>query len=146
MRLIHYGNTVYSPDKVKNIINSEWRNKPKGGLWTSPVASSYGWKEWCEAESWGDLTASFEVDFTGRILIINSYEDLIDIPFNEDTCPRVDFESLLPDYDAIWLTRQGESDTRHTSPFDLYGWDCECVLVLNKDCLSVKKAPLVMRG
>ncbi len=41
--------------------------------------------------------------------------------------PVLDFEKLARDFDGIWLTAEGQWDTRMTSP-NLYGWDVECVL------------------
>jgi len=37
MHLIHYGSNKYDPKKVLPITNKGLPNKPKGGLWTSPV-------------------------------------------------------------------------------------------------------------
>lgn len=40
-------------------------------------------------------------------------------------------EILKGGYDSIWLTEEGEANTRnfmHTP--NLYGWDCECVCLL----------------
>ena len=51
----------------------------------------------------------------------------------------IDFEKMLSDgIDAIYLTEKGEQETRFESP-GLYGWDCECVLVMNPDCITTKK-------
>jgi hypothetical protein len=33
--------------------------------------------------------------------------------------------------DAIHLTERGEHETRLSQPYSLYGWDCECVLIMN---------------
>jgi len=44
----------------------------------------------------------------------------------------LDFEQLSKTYDAVWLTYNGERKTRYSNP-DLYGWDCESVLILNKN-------------
>ena len=43
--LIHYGSSKFSERKFWPIRNSDWRVKPTGGLWTSPVASKWGWKD-----------------------------------------------------------------------------------------------------
>lgn len=42
-------------------------------------------------------------------------------------------------YDGILLTWNGQKKTRFTSDpnFDLYDWDVESLLVLNKDCIEV---------
>jgi len=50
MKLIHYGAREYNPDLVQPITNANTWCKPYGGLWTSPVDSKWGWKDWCKAE------------------------------------------------------------------------------------------------
>ena len=43
-----------------------------------------------------------------------------------------DFEGMVrAGIDAIWLTAHGESATRFSRPYSLYGWDCESVLIMN---------------
>jgi len=48
MKLIHYGSTSFDPKKFNPVLNSYI--KPTGGLWTSPIDSEFGWKDWCTAE------------------------------------------------------------------------------------------------
>jgi len=43
-----------------------------------------------------------------------------------------DYEECATRYDAIHLTDRGQWATRMTHPKNLYGWDCESVLILNK--------------
>lgn len=47
--LIHYGSDEFVFEWFNEVRNSYWV-KPTGGLWTSPVKSEWGWKQWCEAE------------------------------------------------------------------------------------------------
>lgn len=128
MKLIHYGETKYDPDRVKPIRN-QWI-KPKGGLWTSPIDSNYGWIDFCDFRPI-DKDEYFEVILTDncRILKIDSFEDFIVLPFMDDK--YLDFEEISKEYDVIWLTEKGESETRCEYPKSLYGWDCESVLILN---------------
>jgi hypothetical protein len=139
MTLIHYGANKYDPTLVKPILNA-WV-KPRGGLWTSPVDSEYGWKDWCEGENYGhcDESNSFRLQLKSdaRILKIDSLEDLLKLPmkdFNGLPSKYPDFECLSKKYDAIWLTVDGQNETRHSFPNNLYGWDCESVLILNPNC------------
>lgn len=133
MRLIHFGSTNYQPEKFNPISDRLFWNKPNGGLWTSPVNSKYGWKQWCKDESFclSNLTKYFEIEFTGTILKINSISDMEKLPWVELQGKHfVSFQSLCPIkffYDAIHLTVRGLAVTRHK----LYGWDCETVLVMN---------------
>jgi len=137
LELVHYGSLEFKKELVLPVTNSPRRNKPKGGLWTSPVGPCFGWKDWCEAESYGDTCKCFNLEFVGSLLRIDSVEDMLRLPWEgEDMFPWIDFERLAGKYDAIHLTENGENDTRFTNPKSLYGWDCETVFVMNKDCLK----------
>lgn len=47
-----------------------------------------------------------------------------------------DFEAIHEaGVDAVYLTQQGERETRFNDP-SLYGWDCECVLVMNSEAIN----------
>ena len=141
MNLITYGcGETFDKSKFKPILNSYCSNKPAPGtgLWTSPVDSYYGWRHWCEAENFGDLSVSFLTTFTGNIATINSYCDLDCLSSIEGKFrPVPDFERIFNDgIDAIFLTEHGQEETRYSHPKNLYGWDCECLLIMNLDCIS----------
>ena len=139
MTLIHYGCPHWVPSHFVFPENLPAFVKPKGGLWASPVDSNYGWKEWCQQEEFhtGSLKHWFVFEFTGRIMTINTETDLkkmcfrsvIDIPYLQMQFP--DFEELAKKTDAIYLTETGQWKTRLLMGPNLYGWDCECVLILN---------------
>lgn len=146
MSLIHYGAREFKPGMVKPIVNEGWV-KPKGGLWTSPVQSEWGWKDWCEAEEfrWTSLNVSFELKLSqdARLCVIDNAYDLRCLPMVSvgymDRC-YPDFEKIAKEADAIWLTEAGQRETRFCRfedgvsngiNTDLYGWDCESVLILN---------------
>ena len=133
--LVTYGlGNVLRPELIKTIGNRNFV-KPKGGLWASPVASAYGWKEWCEAEQFGDLSTHFEFRFTGKTLTIDSEFDLLAVPW-QGYGP--DFEAMAASgIDAVYLTEAGQDATRFSDP-GLYGWDCECVLVMNRGCVTAR--------
>lgn len=134
----------YLPEKFQAIRNRQ-HVKPFGGLWGSPVGSAYGWREWCQAEEWGDLSTCFTVEYTGNTLVIDRIADLAHLPWQDyprDYGPYdtgfswPDYEKLLSDgVDAVYLTERGQGETRFTDP-GLYGYDCECVLVMNPNCLK----------
>jgi hypothetical protein len=118
-------------------IKNRTHTKPAGGLWASPVGCAYGWKEWGEAESFGDFTQKFETMYEGRTLTINSLRDLAGVIWQRDFygTSYPDYEAMLRlGVDGIYMTEQGESETRHSQP-GLYGYDCECVLVMNPECV-----------
>lgn len=144
MHLIHYGNYDFDDQKFEEVKNREWM-KPKGGLWTSPITSKWGWKDWCNAENFREcnISNSFEVKLNenAKILIINSCYDLdkiLKISFKLDLIGRkiLDYEKLAQQYDAIHLTENGQRKTRY-SINNLYGWDCETVFIMNKNCFKI---------
>lgn len=143
LRLVHYGASHYYPKEFNPISDVPFRNKPRGGLWSSPVGSSFGWREWCEAEQYGDLKKSFDFDFVGSVLKIDSVADMESLPWIECNGSHfISFQALCApgfSYDAIHLTERGQQETRFSFPKSLYGWDCECVLVLNPKSISFKK-------
>lgn len=143
LTVIHYGEKQYQPSKIKPIENGRWV-KPKGGLWTSPINSNWGWKDWCEGENFRDCNEanSFKLKFKSdaKIMIIDSLKDLLDLPkCNIDYGDNYkkeypNFELLATMCDAIWLTEKGQNETHLSYPISLYGWDCESVLILNGEC------------
>jgi hypothetical protein len=140
MILIHYGDKSFDPNKFKPIENIGFV-KPRGGLWTSPIDSNWGWKDWCHAEDF--RTCKIGNSFTmvlksdSKVLKIDSLDDLKNIPFIEHFkgISYPDFEKISESYDAIWLTENGQIETRFSSPQHLYGWDCESVLILNPESI-----------
>ena len=137
MKLRHYGSKTCDLRKFKAIKNGYWVKPSKGGLWTSPVDSEWGWKDWNDSEEFVvcDDQNSFIVYLKedAKILTIDSHEDLLNAPLTDML--RLDFEHIAETYDAIWLTIKGQRDTRFSYPVTLYGWDCETVLILNKKCI-----------
>jgi hypothetical protein len=115
--------------------------KPQGGLWTTPLGSTYGWKQWCTEENFqpDSLASSFIVEFTGRAMVIDTYQDLRSFPWvpflpGMKSLLSPDWEHIKTVADGIWLTEQGQRQTRWSEP-NLYGWDCESFLVLNPTCI-----------
>lgn len=134
--LIHYGAKKYKPELIKPITNIN-REKPYGGLWTSPIDSNWGWKNWCDSENFREC--NIENSFTlklydwSKICVIDSVSDLMNLPYYENYMKFLDFEEIAKNYDAIWLTDNGQTKTKFSNP-SLYGWDCESVLILNPKC------------
>ncbi|MCK9429605.1 MAG: hypothetical protein M0R17_06335 [Candidatus Omnitrophica bacterium] len=54
LTLIHYGSKIYAPKLFLPIQNRLYFCKPKGGLWTSPINSNWGWKDWCTSENFSE--------------------------------------------------------------------------------------------
>lgn len=116
--------------------------KPKsGGLWTSPVDSVNGWREWCENEDFNvwKLEKSFRLEIsTKHLLVIDSGDDfetkMVGSYMEMGSCglTEIDWRSLVETYHGIWLTAKGESETRFSFPYNLCMWDCETVLLFNE--------------
>lgn len=146
MRLIHYGSNAYKEDRFVKVTNSMWHSiKPSGGLWTSPIDSDFGWIDWCIENEFGcDLSKSFTIKISPdtRICKIDCADDLDKLPWLTKefdsgwTLHCIDFEKARRSYDAVWLTYKGERETRYTKPRNLYGWDCESVVILNKEVIQ----------
>ncbi len=96
----------------------------------------------CKDNEFGDCKEdkSFKLKFhsESKIIIIDSFNDLNMLPRSENKLrlsESLDFELLSTIADAIWLTDKGQSATRHSMPISLYGWDCESILIMNKNCV-----------
>lgn len=152
MEYIHYGSSKFDPKRWKDVRGSEggFFNKPDGGLWASPVDSEYGWLAWCSCEKFdlNRLKKSFRFTIapTARILELTP-DNVWDLPgdevlrkrfgwmpYNVGTFSRVigiDFAKLSEDYDVLVC-----SITKYPALYRfLYGWDCDCILVLNKEVI-----------
>lgn len=144
MNLVHYGSDKYEPEKFSK-ISDHYFVKPQGGLWTSPVKSKFGWKEWCLAEDFrvASLLKKFSMRFCGNVFVINCMSDLNDLTWqlfpSSAYLSYPLWEPLVKQgVDAVHLTLSGERTTRFGDVSkSLYGWDCETVLIMNSKCINV---------
>ena len=140
-RLVTYGcGTAFDAQAWEPIRNRDFC-KPDGGLWASPVGASWGWQQWCESEQWGDLSTRFETEFCGRVFTIDGLGDAKRMPWRTNAKYSwglwPDFEAMLAaGVQAIHMTERGQDEMRFCYPYSLYGWDCECVLVMDANCIS----------
>lgn len=144
---VHYGHDEFHlPDPIRN---SNWRNKPIGGLWASRKDDPYGWKSWCEREEFRLHTFDQSFEFTlkdyANILVLSNRDQLDNLPkidshgipeltYNKEDWKSecyLDFKKLKQDYDAIELTDVGQFY------WALYGWDCNSILIMNPDIVEV---------
>lgn len=140
IKCIVYGKSKFCPSKFDPIKNRAWI-KPKGGLWSSPIDSKWGWKDWCESEEFNieKLSEFFEFTFKGKLLKIDSIEDASKLPWIKHPgfelsfflSASPDYEKIVKEYDGILLTEKGENQTRFAKGHSFYGWDCETVLIMN---------------
>lgn len=139
MELIHYGSEKFEPERFRPIADNHFM-KPLGGFWGCPIHAERSWPQWCLDEDFHteNLKRSFRFRFEGRLLIIDGLKDLRKIPWvtpRRYWCFPLFQPLLLLGVDAIWLTERGQYLTRHTHPRNLYGWDCESVLVMNPETI-----------
>lgn len=141
-RYIHYGHKEFDPQKFQEIKNVPMFPKPNGGLWASPIDAKHGWKNWCEAENFRECSQDNSFSFTlrndARVYHIRSVTDVKAMPqVNTEISVYYvpNFEKMLADgWDAIEL-HLSECGALYWA---LYGWDCDCILVLNPDIVEVK--------
>jgi hypothetical protein len=148
--LVHYGNDKYNKFLFRKIENIDFV-KPNGGLWTSPIDSKYGWRHFIANNSeYSDFLEKrffLSLKKTAKVLVINCYEDFIQLPvvISNKFYESLDFELITEYYDAIWVTMKGLAETAHhrrnsrkgpIMPPNLWGWDVETVLLLNKDAIA----------
>ena len=140
---IHYGYKQFDPQLFEIPTNRPWKNKPNGGLWASETDAPYGWEAWCKENEFRlcdkDNSFEFEIKDGANIVELNSIEDLDKIAFIIPDCRHsgipslpVDFEKMCHDgVDAIVfnISKDGRLYWR------LYGWDCDCILVLNPEVI-----------
>lgn len=143
-RYIHYGDVAFDSDKFVPVKNQEWgAAKPTGGFWASQIDSEWGWKQWCESEEFCVDELSQHFTFTlkedARVCHIKSVEDLYRLPkwqgIFKSTWYPIDFEKAMENWDAIQLHLSDEvkDDWLEGLYFKLYGWDCDSILIMNKN-------------
>lgn len=145
---IHYGSSKFH--SFLPVHNQPLMTKPFGGLWGSPIDSPNSWKDWClrnkaYVES---LNKSFQFTLSNNARIIHLYsvDQLKELPKCTDNCPPgIDLHDIytLLDFEKIQQTADGIelhlSEERHTEEtilghglyFQLYGWDCDSILIFN---------------
>ena len=163
-KYIHYGSSEFRKDWFEPIANRLYSNKPEGGLWASPIGDDvFGWFDWCTSEQFKisglDEHFIFSLKDDSKILRLKTKKDIYELSRDVlrpnlwrstvkeyktysdflDACEnmRVDivlnFEKLLElGYDAI------EYSVAELY-FELYGWDCDCILILNPNCIIIAK-------
>lgn len=146
MEYIHYGNTKFDPDLFRPIRNEFV--KPLGGMWASPVEAGYGWKDWNESSQCRECDEANSFRFTlkdgANVVHIYSVDDLKKLPQSKKqrmwSSYMLDFEKMLEQgVDAIELHLSEEKEHGPTDGlyFALYGWDCDSILIMNKDIIQM---------
>lgn len=145
MKYLTVGINSLEKDKFNNVTNIG-RNKPIGGLWCSPYtpneSSDSPWIEFCRTEEFcseDELNRGIIINLKDNInlLIIDKLNDLEKIleEYSINVCrytSYLDFEKLSDKYDGVYLSDNGQWETR----LSLYGWDVESLLLFNLDCVE----------
>lgn len=138
---IHYGSKKFDKNLFKIPKNGSRSNKPNGGLWASDIKSKFGWRDWCRTETYKNCdnedSFCFKLSNNANIFKINSVDDVYNMPLQTDilglrSIKVIDFELMLKNgTDVIEFNLSNDSDLY----FALYGWDCDCILVLNSEVI-----------
>lgn len=143
---IHYGDKEFKEKLFMPINNKDFFVKPLGGLWASRDNARYGWIKWCKDEKFNLNKYSennyfkFRLKDNSKVLIISNRNQLKKLPqinmkekfgFNL-SWTTLDFSKIAEEYDAMEVLI---SEDRQLY-WDLYGWDCDSLLVFNKDCIE----------
>lgn len=150
--------TKFDKNKFTPVSNYNHHvNKPQGGLWGSPVTDDYDniistWHEWCVGNHFTQGLSNYYIEYNikndSKLYIIDNQDDFInliesydkvksDLPINMFIYPN--FEEISKDYDGIYLTQKGQFDTHmpfENISYNLYGWDCECLLLFTPDIIT----------
>jgi len=152
MEYVHYGHKEFDESLFQPIQNDLFV-KPNGGLWASPIGAKNGWKEWCEAENFKDCESSnsfrFSLSDNANVLHLRCTEDLKRLPLNPKAIGYaliskywLDFEQILNsgiDAIEVHISEDNGDDWHDSLYYNLYGWDCDSILIMNKDIVEVIK-------
>lgn len=145
---VHDGHSNFDINLFKHISCRENFNKPLGGLWASPVDSSYTWEQWCldnnfnytigEDKYFQGEQFRFKLKDNARLLSITSAKQLDELPqIKNDLTSNIykilDFKKLEEEYDAIEVLISMD----HQLYWDLYGWDVDSIVVMNPDVIEL---------
>lgn len=136
---IHYGSPAYDKLEFHPIKNEMMSVKPTGGLWASRVGDMNGWKALCDTEGIAVCEETNSFKFTiasgAHVVTIRKPEDLDRLPHvageRTTSWDLIDFEALQEaGVDAV------EVFVCFSLIVRLNGWDCNSLLVLNKDVIE----------
>lgn len=142
MKYIHYGHNEFNKDKFEPIKNRLEASKPSGGLWASRIDSNNSWKKWCESEKYETKKLStcfvFSLKEDAKVLSITSSDQLKELPKMKNLLPTmwkmIDYEELAKEYDALEVLISEDRELY----FDLYGWDCDSIVIMNPNSIIIE--------
>lgn len=145
-KFIHCGDNKFNIDKFEEIKNVTNGTKPNGGLWASEIDDKYGWLGWCEKTGYNihsDINNSFtfSIKDDANIVYLEDFWDVLQLPLFCTICPWycIDFEECINEgIDAIYTKLYTDKKSKDNSLVHyLEGWDCNSIVILNKDIIVV---------
>ena len=152
---IHYGSKKFDKKRVTRKNRCSLGSKPKYGLWTSPVDTNWGWKDWCESEEFRECNEenSFMFSLIPDAKVLNIfYEDDI-LPYiihrerssvwsdwmgralKTSVIDSIDWDKIILDgYDGVELF---DAIGLHDTVFN--SWNCNSIVILNPDIVIERK-------
>lgn len=139
---IHYGDNQFDEKKFKDIKNYS-SNKPIGGLWASPINCGRSWVDFCTDNEFMleklDKHFRFKLKSNSNVYVVDSHESAINMinkyeDIKENIFTYLNFEKMLSDGIQAVLFLMSKDRLLY---FDFYGWDCDCILVLDKNIIDV---------
>jgi len=136
MECIHYTSNPAWELQPITVANGS-HTKPFGALWASPAGSGRSWSQWCRESDFRIDTLAVRVSLDISLenaIVIDTKDDLYKLDWRQDGLYRYpDWENMANrGVDVVYLTSNGLDSTT----FELYGWDCESVVVLNSQAVS----------
>jgi hypothetical protein len=143
-RYVHYGSSEFDPVLYRPISNhGSIGTKPSGGLWASPVGSERTWKDWCEVEQFRlsglNKWFVFELSDGAEVLEVLTGADIPKLDryvghtrSGGREIYSIDFEKMATDGYSAFLVMAGSDPDLY---WELYGWDCDTLLVLDPECI-----------
>lgn len=155
-RFLTIGIESIDEDEFNEIKNTDDSNKPSGGLWSSSYRkySKYksDWLRFCGIERFSagfiDYGVLIDLKKNTRLYVIDTMDDLERLYESNkhhtiSGFKTLDFEKISSKYDAIYLSAKGQISTRYgrrnlisIKELNLYGWDVECLLIMNLGCIE----------
>jgi hypothetical protein len=99
------------------------RDKPAGGLWTSPVFCEDPWYSWCEIEmpAWVEDDCVVFLRIEGTFLSLNTGRA---------------FPKWFLDYDCLIYKHNDRYVDYFSKHGDYWAWDCDTVWIKNRSCIK----------
>lgn len=146
-KYIHYGSSSFKPEWFDPIRNTR-RNKPYGGLWSSPYPAPYvDWKQWCTDNEFDCHTSQafiFSLTKSSKILTLDNCDSVIVFKQSKYCTPNyygsdfIDFETMIVDgFDGMEVL----IDSWDTY-MEMYSWDVDSLLVFNPEIVIVEERVL----